>query len=460
MKTFREIREKQSDFYRNLWDEVTHLKIIDTHEHLWDMADLSQLNRQGHRHEPFYPEDKQGNWLYPPALFYQGYVYIQDRGSYKNWVEELKKYNSSGYLRLWKIACEDLYGLEGPISAKFLQSLEEKVNQAYENDFQHNTYHHFSNILQNEMHVETVINDTFLGAHLKFPQPSMKAAANLSSILDGIQVPSHPVELRHEKMTSNQLLVYWFVENKLGHNLADIATLEDYLIATNKLLNYVKSTNSYCAVKIDVAYERTLQFNLPENKQLITDIFNKKNPNQRDIISFGNFMMHFILKWMSENWRIPIQIHTGLARMYNRDSDALNLSNLFEMYPDLTFDIFHGNYPYGNLTGMMHQIPNITADFTWYPLISPTAATRDLTEMLELGDMLRLNPIHTPKQRLSLFGGDTAIIEAAYGALQMSKDVLVRSLEDLYNRGHIFLTDAIDIAEEVLYRNPKRIFKL
>ena len=53
-----------------------------------------------------------------------------------------------------------------------------------------------------------------------------------------------------------------------------------------------------------------------------------------------------------------------------------------------------------------------------------------------------------------------AIAEAAYGALQISKDVLVRSLEDLYNRGHIFATDAIDIAEEVLCRNPKRIFKL
>ena len=61
--------------------------------------------------------------------------------------------------------------------------------------------------------------------------------------------------------------------------------------------------------------------------------------------------------------------------------------------------------------------------------------------------------------RTSLFGGDCFIVEGSYGALQIAKDVLIRTLEDLYHRGHIFETDAIDLAEQVLYRNPKRIFK-
>ena len=52
------------------------------------------------------------------------------------------------------------------------------------------------------------------------------------------------------------------------------------------------------------------------------------------------------------------------------------------------------------------------------------------------------------------------MVEGAYGALQIAKDVLIRSLEDLHNRGHIFEVDAIELAEEVLYTNPKRIFNL
>ncbi len=50
------------------------------------------------------------------------------------------------------------------------------------------------------------------------------------------------------------------------------------------------------------------------------------------------------------------------------------------------------------------------------------------------------------------------MVEGSYGALQIAKDVLIRSLEDLKNRGLIYEVDAIDLAEQVLYSNPKRIY--
>ncbi|MHA1368541.1 MAG: hypothetical protein ACTSRA_02335, partial [Promethearchaeota archaeon] len=67
---------------------------------------------------------------------------------------------------------------------------------------------------------------------------------------------------------------------------------------------------------------------------------------------------------------------------------------------------------------------------------------------------------HVPSLRTSLFGGDSGIVEGSYGALQIAKDVLIRTLEDLHNRGHIFEQDAVDLAVRVLYENPKRIFSL
>ena len=44
------------------------------------------------------------------------------------------------------------------------------------------------------------------------------------------------------------------------------------------------------------------------------------------------------------------------------------------------------------------------------------------------------------------------------GALQVTKDVLIRSLEDLKNRGMIYEVDTIDLAEQALYSNSKRIY--
>ena len=171
-------------------------------------------------------------------------------------------------------------------------------------------------------------------------------------------------------------------------------------------------------------------------------------------------MMHFILEWTSMNWKVPYQFHTGLARMYDGGSNALNLSHLFLKFQDVHFDLFHGNYPYNNLGGMLHQIPNISADLCWLPAISPTAAQRTLTELFEVGDMVSGSPYHIPSMRTCLFGGDSGIVEGSYGALQLAKDVLIRSLEDLFNRGHILRIDAVDLAERVLYSNPKRIFNL
>jgi len=52
------------------------------------------------------------------------------------------------------------------------------------------------------------------------------------------------------------------------------------------------------------------------------------------------------------------------------------------------------------------------------------------------------------------------MVEGSHGALQIAKDVLIRSLEDLKDRGLIYEVDAIDLAEQVLYSNPKRIYGL
>ena len=51
MSYFTTLRKKQSRFYQRLWQEISEMKIIDTHEYFWTLKDLRDrvaiLNNRG-----------------------------------------------------------------------------------------------------------------------------------------------------------------------------------------------------------------------------------------------------------------------------------------------------------------------------------------------------------------------------------------------------------------------------
>ncbi len=444
MGYFGKLREKQSRFYRRLWQELEEIKVIDTHEHISSMPILKEDHKINLNEEKPIPI---------PGLFQSSYIKgMSKNGDYKKWARELLRFRGTGYLRAWLIALEDLYDIEPTINPNFVKEVNEKVNHAYRDDLEHNTHHHITEVMD-KMNVEYAINNIGIDEHLRLPQPRFKGAAGIPSILEGMKVPSDS--------SKSGKAVYWFAKEKLGMNYSDIQTLEDYCEVTDKLLAYFRDSGNYICYKTQMAYNRPLWFPEPDdNEEKYENMFNTYPRHEEQAWEFGTYMFHHILEWAAFEWNVPFQIHTGLARIYDGGSNALNLSHLMIKFPDIHFDLFHGNYPYDNLPGMLHQIYNISADLCWLPAISPIAAQRTLTEIFEVGDMVAERKYHQPSLRTCLYGGDSRVIEGSYGALQIAKDVLIRSLEDLYERGHIMEMDAIDLAENVLYNNPKRIFNL
>ena len=256
-------------------------------------------------------------------------------------------------------------------------------------------------IIENRMHVDHTLANIGIDEHLQFRNmiPGMDAVAGIGDLLESIFVPrkNHP----------NLGFIYRFAVEWLHKDLADIQILNDYCEIITKLLEYVHESGNYKGFKIAVAYKRPLLFpEPPDNKAEIASLFNQPVKVESDLWRFGDYILHFMLDWIGIHWKIPIQFHTGLARIYDNGSNAINLSYLFQKYQDLHFDLFHGNYPFNNLAGMLHQIPNISADLCWLPIISPTACQRNLTELIEVGDMVAKTPNHIPMYRTCLFGGD------------------------------------------------------
>jgi hypothetical protein len=438
MPYFASLRETNcSSFYNRLWTELEQIKIIDTHEHWRPPA---QWNEAIEKTNVLIPHQFGGCYLYGlPAKL-----------DVKGWLEHLNWYKNTAYLKsmLWSI--EELYGLEPPVTIEYLEQLDAKLKELYQDD----PVGHMKDVIENHMYLDMAILNIDIDAHVEMSTkiPAIHAAAGIPAVMDGIQVP--------RQITPGSSLVYRFAAEHLDMQPSDFHGLDVYRDATKKLLDYFKTSGNYICLKNQCAYTRPLYFPEPdEDTSSIAKLYNKPRVEQQDLWKFGDYMFHFMLEWTAMNWKVPVQMHTGLARMYFGDSNAINMSHLYEKFPDLKFDLFHGNYPYNNLAGMLHQISNITADLCWLPIISPTACQRTLTELIEVGTMVGSGIDSLPGARTSVFGGDCQTVEGSYGALLMAKDVVIRTLEDLHARGIVVTeADAIDLAEQVLHGNPKRIF--
>ncbi len=451
MAFFSDLRSRQSSFYRRLWDELDGIMVFDTHEHTSPEVDLWQTP-QGE------PRDLIPAW----AIFDGAYIHGFDpRASYDQWATVIRRQMGTGYVKSILWALEDLFGVQPPVTPKMLQEFEEKLNEAYDRDAatKNPRIHH---IFDERMHVATVVTDIKpVGSHQNLPQPSFQGAVGLPSICNAIRVPSRGPPSADFKVDPG-VVPYWFAQTHLNMDLANIQTLDDYLTIIDKLIDWIADQRNpkFLCTKFQLAYERPIAFPEPnDDDSKVRALFNKPYLSEQELWLFGDFIMHYYLERISLRWNRPLQFHTGLARMFDGGSNALNLSHLLQKFPDMKFDMFHGNYPWHMvLAGMLHQIPNVHADLCWLPIISPTAAQQLLTQCIEVGNMTSVQEGNEPSYRTNVFGGDCRVAEGSYGALQMAKDVTVKTLEDLYDRGLILLQDAVDIAERLLYGNPKRLF--
>ena len=67
---------------------------------------------------------------------------------------------------------------------------------------------------------------------------------------------------------------------------------------------------------------------------------------------------------------------------------------------------------------------------------------------------------YIPGNKIFGFGGDLHLVESIYGHLEQARDNIARALAVKVDRGDYDSKTALELAENVLYHNPKRLFKL
>ena len=243
---------------------------------------------------------------------------------------------------------------------------------------------------------------------------------------------------------------------------SEIKSLDDWVSAFDEELTN-RLGRGIVALKITLGNVRSLRFeDVPyaEAKVAFDEVlrqWKEEGSGERDHVEFPlklqDFMMHRVLSSLRGRG-IVIQFDTGMQkdnRNILNNAKPVNLNNLFEHYQDVKFDILGIGWPYWReVVALAKMYPNVIINFSGSHVVSTLSSIECLKECI---DSLPLNKIIG-------FGGDYLFFDGVYAHLETAKDNIAMALSQLMDYNIIDMEKALYIAEAILYKNPKRIYKI
>jgi len=425
-----------NDLEKQLLDEINKIKIIDTHEHLMERQEIID----------------QGVGV--PELFKYSYTYLdllnsgmpkdifknKDNNEIWEMLEDYqKKLKLTSSMRTLTRSLKDLYGFDkGMVTRDNWQHIDNVIKEAYKNkDW-------YREILQDKCNFSISLLDHYWNVD-KIPYNSkyFLPILRVDPFILGRKYKSPYPEEQNSHTTVEEISKEWGV---------NINTFDEYIALVDMSIKKYKHFGCP-AIKICTAYERSLLFEVCEEH--VARKLYSKNP---DVLSseerekLQNYMAHYIIKEAMKN-DMPIQIHTGyLARtsILLSNSDPEKLNNLFIMYPNAKFVIFHFGYPYyRSALSLVKIFKNVYIDFCWVPSLSDKIAAEMLNEFF---DLIPYNKI--------MWGADAERLEDAYSSTVICKEVIAKVLSKRIFDGEITFPEATEIAKAILHDTANDLYKL
>lgn len=235
-----------------------------------------------------------------------------------------------------------------------------------------------------------------------------------------------------------------------------INTLSDW----HSLINWWFSEFSQIAkgVKIGNAYFRRLDFKRIKADE-VDKIFTKKI-NSQTVSSDEEKKLQDHLFWYSVDkateYGLPVKLHTGQWALNNimnmqwvRDNPS-DCASLCKQSPNTKFVFFHLGYPhYEEMLSLAKHYSNAYIDMCWSWSINPLAAK----------DFLKKFILTVPNNKIFTFGGDDKIVENLIGHALLARKGITQALSDLVTDNWITSNDALELIDDLMFKNAERIFK-
>lgn len=237
-----------------------------------------------------------------------------------------------------------------------------------------------------------------------------------------------------------------------------ITSLEDYLESVFELIKRAKE-KGVVGIKDQSAYTRTLDYDLVPRYEA-EKLFNRILSDPRNSLGWpeskplNDYLFHQFMSFAKE-LDLPVQIHTGhMAGIRNRieKTNAVLLTNILELYQDVKFDLFHGNWPYiGEILFLGKNYPNVYIDLCWVNIIDPIYSEELYSRAV----------LTVPHIKINGFGGDYFDVpEYIVCHLKIARENMTRALVRLIKMNWIDEDSAVKIARNWLFENPRRLFNL
>jgi predicted TIM-barrel fold metal-dependent hydrolase len=352
----------------------------------------------------------------------------------KRWaaVEPYWRYSRfTGYARNLQIAISDIYGID-EISEATIGKIHARMRERNKPGLHRE-------ILKGRAHIRFYVLDD---RHTHPSKPDREFYV-IAREFDNFVVPRSSKDIQ-------------ILEELTNTSIISLATLEAALeVRFNEALQAEMS-----AVKTLLAYSREIYFAEVERAAAEADFermikieqspeWSFRDLTLRPFRNMEDYMFHQVLR-LANAHHIPVQVHTGLNnRNYIVNSNPTHLTNLFFLYPDTKFDLFHTGYPYlGEISALGKSFSNVFVDFCWTHIISPTAAAGALAVYLDT----------IPSDKILAFGGDFFYPELVYAHAKIARRVFAKVLAAKVEDGFCNEEDAVELARRMFFDNVASLF--
>jgi len=337
---------------------------------------------------------------------------------------------TTGYGRAMTAYMRDLFGIDD-INETTCAELSRRINDACSRPGWYRT------VLKDKANIDCSLVITWPGESVAVDRAFFRAVP----ILDHYAIPGTRAELEQ-------------LEKEAGRS---IQTLDQLLAAQETMLDAF-TRQGIAAVKIFLAYRRTLRFDRV-SKAEAARAFERIWLSQTQDLAFDDlkplqdFMTRTLIGRAAERG-LPIQIHTGLQEgngNYLDNSNPALLTNVIMEYSDARFDLFHAGYPFtGELAAIAKYFPNVSADLCWVQAISPHVFKRTLHEWIDT----------IPANKIFAGGGDSNYVEGAYGHCTLARRLVAEVLAERVAQGAMDRAGALWYAGRLLRENAREFFPL
>jgi hypothetical protein len=237
----------------------------------------------------------------------------------------------------------------------------------------------------------------------------------------------------------------------------DVLALADYEEAMFRLIQRSKE-KGIAALKDQSAYRRVIDYDLPATSEAEC-LFNKLLRDPRNQLAWpeakplDDYLFHRFMR-IANQLDLPVQIHTGhMATIRNRvdKANAAHFTPVLELYSNVQFDLFHGNWPYmDDLLFIGKNYPNAHLDLCWTYMIDPLYAK----------ELLKRALVTIPHVKIHAFGGDFFHApEFSAAVLVLAREVIAAALAEMVETGWLEEAEAECIAVDWLYNNPNNFYR-